>query len=483
MKKIFKKSMAVFMAVLMLVSVMSVSVFAATMYQVSFEGGNNGTLIEGEIVPVTQTIEKGKTMLLPGAVYTRQGYTQTGWCTSKTGTSGKFGDVNQISDKTVTKKMTLYPYWTINTYEVKFIPGEGVGTEVKMSVDYNKTVSFPVAFTREDYVQIGWAAVIDSEEKEFDLTGKTPRITDNTVFYPIWEKCDYTVEVSATSFDFGHVCVGYSAPASQQVVITNKGNMSLNYDLPPMSGYEVVCTDGQVLKEIAPGESRTVNIRPNAGLSAGDHSATLLLDCNKDVSDVRVNVSFTVNEHSFDKYYSDGNASYEANGTKTAECSNGCGATDTVEDFGSMKVYSADNNTVDGLLKEYLYHKTVRATAYGSGTDNFAEDGSVAEGTKRFLPVSWYVNDDFNGEFKDDNFTINFVHTSFGKYTLKVKYVEQQYVDGEWVETGVEDEKSFDYYVGPSAEEEQEVVRPNMILSIIFGIFTTLAELFSGLFA
>lgn len=482
MKKIFKKSTAVFMAVLMLLSVMSVSVFAVTMYQVSFNGGNFGALIDGETTPATQTIEKNKTMLLPGVVYTRKGYTQTGWSTSKNGSSGKFGDVNAVSDKTVTKKLTLYPYWTINTYEVKFVPGEGVGTEVKVGVDYNKTTSFPAAFTRQDYVQIGWKAVIEGEEKQFGLTGKTPQITDNTVFYPVWEQCDYTIETSASSFDFGHVCVDYSTPASQQLVITNKGNMPLTFSLPTSSAYQITCTAGMT-PTIAPDKSVTVNIQPEPGLAAGDYNATLTFDCDQDVSDFVFDVSFIVNEHSFDKYYSDGNATYEADGTKTAECSNGCGATDIVEDLGSMKVYSADNNTVEGLLKEYLYHKTIRATAYGSGTDNFAEDGSVAEGTKRFLPVSWYVNDEFNGEFKDDNFTINFVHTSFGKYTLKVKYVEQQYVDGEWVETGVEDEKSFDYYVGPSAEEEQEVVRPNMIVNIIFGIFTKLAELLSGFFA
>lgn len=490
MKKIFKKSTAVLMAVLMLLSVVSVSAFAATMYQVSFDGGNYGTLIEGETAPATQTVEKGQKMLLPGAAYTRKGYTQIGWSTSKSGTSGKFGDLNKMSDKTVTKKMTLYPFWEINTYEVKFVPGEGEGSEVKVSVDYNKTASFPAAFTREDYVQTGWTAIIDGEENQFDLTGKTPKITDNTVFYPIWQKCDYTIEVNASSFDFGHVCVDYGTvysaqlnPESQQLVITNKGNMPLTYSIPANSSFFEIRGVTSSIQTIAAGKSLTLTVQPKAHLGAGVYSETILFDCDKDVSDVSLNVSFTVYEHSFDKYYSDGNATYEADGTKTAECSNGCGCENTVEDSGSMKVYSADNNTVEGLLPEYLYHKTIRVTVYGSGTDNVKKDGSVAEGTKRFLPVSWYVNEDFNGEFNGENFNINFVHTSFGKYTLSVKYVEQEYIDGEWVATGVEDEKSFDYYVGPSAEEEQEVVRPNMIVNIIFGIFAKIAELFSGFFA
>lgn len=480
MKKIFKKSTAVFMAVLMLLSVVGVSAFAAQMYTISFNKGAYGELIDPENPPQAITVEKDQTIKLPGETYKRDGYTQTGW-SRNSGGSGKAGDLE--GSYKVDRNRTLYPLWTANTYNVSFLPGEGeTGTTV--SVQYDKTTNFPAAFTREDFVQTGWVkkGKTPEEDEVYGLTGKTPKILDDTVFYAVWEKCDYTVETSASSFDFGHVCVGYSTPASQQLVITNKGNMPLTYDWTVNYGYQITSTAGLTFT-IDPGKSVTVNVQPMSGLPAGNYNTTLFFDCDKDVSDFLFDLSFTVNEHSFDKYYSDGNATYEQNGTKTAECSNGCGETDIVEDIGSIKVYSADNNTVEGLLKEYLYHKTVRATAYGSGTDNFAEDGSVAEGTKRFLPVSWYVNDEFNGEFKDDNFTINFVHTSFGKYTLTVKFVEQQYVDGEWVATGVEDEKSFDYYVGPSAEEEQEVIRPNMIVNIIFGLFSKLAELLSGFFA
>ena len=165
--------------------------------------------------------------------------------------------------------------------------------------------------------------------------------------------------------------------------------------------------------------------------------------------------------------------------------------------------------------------------------DNIQADGTIAAGTKRYRPVSWYVNDEFNGEFTGDNYDINFVHTSIGDYTLKIKYVEEVYacdnhgepiffceecgeLTGEkceycgadalaivcdlcedptcqnvlfedesektfgWVATGEEDEKSFDYYVGPSEKEEQEVVRPNTILSIIFGLFKELFALLFG---
>ncbi len=51
--------------------------------------------------------------------------------------------------------------------------------------------------------------------------------------------------------------------------------------------------------------------------------------------------------HSFTNYVSDGNATCTADGTKTAECDNGCGETDTVTDEGSMT--------------EHIYEETVTA--------------------------------------------------------------------------------------------------------------------------
>ncbi|MBO5462773.1 MAG: InlB B-repeat-containing protein [Clostridia bacterium] len=473
MKKNFKKSLAVFMAVLMLLSVVSVSAFAAT-YTIKFDGGSFGVGEDPDPIVVNAKID----ITVPGAAYTREGYVQKGWSTVKAGTR-KHADLGGTYK--VTGNKTLYPYWEVLEYTVTFAPGaDGVGDTQTETVDYGKTVYFPVdAFTREGYIQVGWSTV-DGGEKEYNLTGRTPKIENDTTFYPVWEKCDYTVEASLSKINFGDVCVDYDTPELEMLTLTNAGNMPLEFTLPTSEAYNVSVSSGELILDA--GESVVIGIQPKGALGAGDYSETLKIDCVYDVSDVVVDVRFVVNEHSFDKYISDNNATYKEDGTKTAECSNGCGCVDTIIDLGSMKVYSANNNTVDGLLDEYLYHKTIRVTVYGSGTDDIQADGTIAEGTKRFLPISWYVNDEFNGEFTEGNYDINFVHTTFGKYTLKVSYVEQEYVDGEWVNTENTDEKSFDYYVGPSEKEEQEVVRPNMIVNIIFGIFAKLAELLGGLF-
>ena len=44
--------------------------------------------------------------------------------------------------------------------------------------------------------------------------------------------------------------------------------------------------------------------------------------------------------HKFTNYVSDGNATYENDGTKTAYCNNGCGAKDTIPDIGSKLVHT-----------------------------------------------------------------------------------------------------------------------------------------------
>ena len=61
-------------------------------------------------------------------------------------------------------------------------------------------------------------------------------------------------------------------------------------------------------------------------------------------------------EHEFTNYVSDNNATYESDGTKTAYCNHGCGATDTITDVGTklqsgiaFKTLAVDGNNVYGV--------------------------------------------------------------------------------------------------------------------------------------
>ena len=469
MKKCFKKSVAVFMAMLMLLSIMGVAAFAAQ-YKLEYLPGRYST----DAAPEAIMVEGNTTVTLAGAIFTRDGYVQAGWSTAQAGTRKNYDLGGSLK---ITKNTKLYPYWEAAKVKVTFAPGaNGTGAEQVVEVDQNKTTKFPGAiFTRTDYVQIGWTTV-DGGDYEYGLTATTPAIAEAITFYPVWEKCDYSVSVSTTALDFGNVCEGYAAPEKATVVITNEGNMALTYTLPSNANYNISVKSGSLT--LAVGASVTIEIAPKADLAIADYSENFVFDCNYDVSDVTVAGRFIVSAHSFSRYVSNNDATYDHNGTKTAECLKGCGFVDTIEDPDTMKVYNADNNTVIGLLKEYIYHRTVNFTAYGSGYDD--EDGIIG---KRFVPATWYVNDEFCGEFVDGDFDVTYTHTVFGDYTLVVTYYEEEVVyneatdEYEWVATGVTDEKVFEYTVGANEREEQEVVMPNTILSIIFGLFQQLLAL------
>ncbi len=465
MKKNFKKSLAVMMAVLMLLSAVGVTCLAA--YTITYNPGTYGNetdLIVKVEVPGKQTIKASE------ALYTRDGYVQTGWSTSK---SGARMAVECGGDYEVTRSRTLYPYWEAKGQQVTFAPGEfGVGTAQTVDVPFNSTTKAPGAiFTREGYTLIGWASVDGATVAEFGATEDTPAIQENVTYYPVWRLNIYSAEVDVTELKFGVSCIGYSAIAEQIVKITNTGNVTLNYTLPTDAAYEVVVSKGAL--QLAEGETVEISIKPVSGLAVADYAKTLDFACDSANASVSVSVAFKVVNHSFGKYVSDENATYTANGTKTATCLNGCGASDTIVDEGSMKIYSADNNDALGLSSKYEHHRTVRFTAFGSGMDD--EEGVVG---KRFVPVSWYVNDDFNGTF-DNGYDVVFTHTVFGEYTLTINYVEEEYnaETDEWTPTGVTDEKTFDYTVGTTAEEEQEIIRPNTILTLIFGLFAELLKL------
>lgn len=488
MKTSFKKSLSVFMAVLMLLSVVSVSAAAATTYKISYKPGNYAKETDEYAV---EGIEKNETVTLRGVTYTRTGYTHDGWSTNARGTTRTYTLERELK---VTRNLTLYPYWVANKYDVTFAPGEfGTGTEVvRSNITFGKTTTAPDAiFTREGYLQIGWTAqVIEYTEDEngnevtnevtsnIELGGRTAEITSNVTYYPVWQKVVYDADIQVTGESFGANCVDYSSVVTNKITVTNNGNTTIKYTLPATAYYNVTIESGSLSLE--PDATLVIAIQPKLGLGAGTYDEEFVFACDYALFNVEFAATYRVSEHSFDKYISDNNATYTADGTKTAQCSNGCGCTDTIPDVGSMKVFDAENNAAQGLLPEYIHHKTVRFVAYGSGMDN----AEAQEGDKRFLPTFWYVNDTFNGEFTEaSGFVVNYVHTDFGKFTLTINYKEQQLTNGEWVDTGIEDVKEFNYSIGPSEKDEQEIVRPNTIVNIIFGLFGYFFELLSGLFS
>lgn len=472
MKKNFKKSLAVLLAIMMLVSVVGVTALAAT-YTITFQATSNAD--KGQTQKATRTFSaKGDIIILPTKdelTFTREGYDHIGWTTSTSGAT-KAGDFGGEYKTTRAASFKMYPAWQAKVFNVTFTAGAyGVGADVVIEAQYNKGVKLSDAiFTREGYTQVGWA-LTEGGEQEYRLSQTGVKFEADAVLYPVWVKDIYNVETSINSVDFGSVCVGYTTPEKQTLVITNNGNVEITYTIPTSTNYTIITSGSSTLRA---GGSLTVSIQPKANLAAGMYNETLNFVANKDVVSFSISAKFSVNDHAFVRYESNGDATYSQDGTKTAECLNGCGTKDTIPDIGSMKDYGAEYNTVVGLADEYIYHRTVRFTAYGSGTDYNEEE--TVKGALRYVPVSWYVNDDFNGKF-EDSYDVNFTHTIFGNYTLTVDYVQEEYDGNTWVPTGETDQKTFEYSVGATAEEKQEIQRPQTILGILFGLFEMLFSL------
>lgn len=449
-----------------------------TLYPVWKGDVYNFTYAPGQYANETESIVEeasyGATKALRGITFTRKDYIQIGWSLVDGGPM--VYELNGVSD-IIEGDVVLFPYWA-QMYEIKFVPGQyGEGEEESVLVEAGSTFTTKYdIFTREGYHQLGWS-LEEGGVKIYDLLQSQITANEDMVLYPYWVKDNYEIEVSVKNIYFDDVCEDYIVPDSQEITVTNTGNVTANLVISDMVNFDVAISGNLSMKA---GASVTIKLRPKAGFSMGDYSETLTFTISEDVSIVKnIIVVFTVSDHVFGIYKPNNDASYVADGTKTAECVKGCGTKDTIADPGSMKVYSADNNDAVGLASSYIHHRTVRFTAYGSGMDAVESDNL----TKRFRPVSWYVDDEFNGEFTDNKFEngydVTFTHTIFGKYTLIINYVEEEFdaATGEWVATDVTDTKTFEYSVGTTAEEEQEIVRPNTILNIIFGLFAELLKL------
>lgn len=92
--------------------------------------------------------------------------------------------------------------------------------------------------------------------------------------------------------------------------------------------------------------------------------------------------------HSFTNYISNNDATCEADGTKTAACDRGCGATDTVADEGTALGHSFTNYVSNGDAEEGSAGTKTAYCDHGCGcTDTVADDGGQNEITSQVYDV------------------------------------------------------------------------------------------------
>lgn len=498
MKTNFKKTLSVVLAVLTLVSIMSISASAAV-YNVILTPDENCSPSDK---PIEMQTDASGYIVFPAEdeeVFTREGHSIYGWNKRANMSQRTWRPGQRVR---MTSNTAVYPVWRKNKYDCTFVAGEGAtisGTASYTQVDYG-TMLTPPTLTKPNYVHIGWSKTEGSDKAEIGAT-ETFMLRGNTTYYAVWVAPKYEISASTAKVTIPTNCVLKSV-GSTSFDIINTGNQTITINDITSSKYTFAYSGS---KELEMGEKITVTVTPVANLPIGDHSEVINITGSNGVS-ASISVFYAVVDHEYDVYKSNDDATYDREGTKTAVCINGCGDSSTIIDEGSMKKYDAANNTAKGLLKEYLYHKTIRFTAFGSGMDDY--DFVIG---KKWLPESWYVNEQYNGTFDDkivaedgeekNPYDVCYVHDTFGTYELKLTFVEMEIeLDAEgnpvlnendelqWKpcldEEGnpIKDVKTFTYRVGPSAKEQQDVVMPNMIVNIIFGLFGYFFEVIQQFF-
>ena len=187
-------------------------------YTVSYNKGSYGSGTN-----TTDTKSYNVDLTLKGAIFTRTGYTQTGWSTSDGGSKV----YNLSGTYTANAAVTLYPFWTINTYTVSYNKGaNGSGTNTSDTKTHGVNLTLKGAiFTRTGYTQDGWSTS-DGGNKVYDLSGTYSQNAAVTL-YPHWKIITYQVSYNAGG--------GTGAPAAQTK--TYGVNLTLSSTQPTWAGH------------------------------------------------------------------------------------------------------------------------------------------------------------------------------------------------------------------------------------------------------
>ena len=133
--------------------------FEARTYRVIFAPGNDGTGSSTTIIKDYDT-----TVTLPGALFTRTGYTQTGWRNADGTKTYPLGGTY-----TENAGITLYPVWTPNRYTITFDTAGGSDI-APITQDYGTAIVAPADPTREGYTFIGWDKAIPATMPAANVT-------------------------------------------------------------------------------------------------------------------------------------------------------------------------------------------------------------------------------------------------------------------------------------------------------------------------
>lgn len=166
-------------------------------YTVSYNKGTYGT---GTNTSATKIY--GTDLTLSDKIFTRTGYTQTAWASNAAGTTKKY---KLKATYSANAAITLYPYWTANTYKVTFDANGGSVTTTTKNVTYASTYGTLPTPTRAGHSFNGWYTA-KSGGTHIQAT-TTVSITAAQTLYAQWTINTYKVSYAANG--------GTSTPAEQ----------------------------------------------------------------------------------------------------------------------------------------------------------------------------------------------------------------------------------------------------------------------------
>ena len=171
-------------------------------WDVTYQPGENG---EGDAV--TDIKFYNDILTLRGKLFTRTGYTQTGWATVDGGEKVYGFDAVYTQNEA----LTLYPVWNTNQYTITF--DTNGGSEIApITQDYGTNITAPADPTREGYTFIGWDKAIPATMP-----------AENMIITAKWKVNQYTItfdsnggsEIAPITQDYGTAITATADPTRE----------------------------------------------------------------------------------------------------------------------------------------------------------------------------------------------------------------------------------------------------------------------------
>ena len=140
------------------------------------KNGGSGTMAD-------QIIPSGTSAILTKNIFTRTGYTFTGWSTA---TSGSVEYVDEDSYTMGFSSVTLYAIWSPDTNTIQFNNNGGTGTMSNISAVTDVPFALPdCTFTKEYWTFIGWAT--SPAGGRYYKNQETISVNSSLTLYAIWK--------------------------------------------------------------------------------------------------------------------------------------------------------------------------------------------------------------------------------------------------------------------------------------------------------